>query len=103
MTTLTSQRHPAIEADGRAVPCGYDESRIQAARERLSALLARAAVLDLADAPGWEQLRAAAHATTSLLCAAEALPPHLYVGRGDPPVVVARTIAAAWRRAGASA
>jgi hypothetical protein len=102
MTTLTSERQHALEANDRAVPGGYDESRIHVARERLSALLARAAVLDLTDAPGWAQLRAAAHATTMLLCAAEALPPHLHVRHGDPPVVVARKIAAAWRRTGTS-
>jgi hypothetical protein len=103
MTSLTLERHRAIEADDRPTPSARDEWMISAARERLSPLLAKAAALDLDDAPGWAHLRATAHATTSLLCAAGLLPPNLHVRHGDPPVVVARTIAAAWRRAGAAA
>jgi hypothetical protein len=101
MTTLTlAPDHTSAAPDRTATPAGRTEWMIRAARQRLSPLLARAAELDLDDGPGWAHLRATAHATTSLLCAAELLPPQLRVRHGDPPVVVARTIAAAWRRAG---
>jgi hypothetical protein len=72
------------------------------ARDRLSPLLARAAELDLDDGQAWAQLRTVAHATTAVLTAAEVLPPHLRVRHGDPPVVVARTLATAWRWIGAT-
>jgi hypothetical protein len=97
MTALTMERHHTIAAEEPPTLSTRHEWRVNAARERLSSLLAQAAALDLDDAPGWARLRAAAHATTSLLCAAALLPPHLHVRHGDPPVVVARTIAAAWR------
>jgi hypothetical protein len=101
MTALTLQRGTSTPPGPRA-PTARDEWMIRAARERLSPLLARAAALELDDEPGWAHLRSTAHATTSLLCAAELLPPHLHVRHGDPPVVVARTIAAAWRRVSAA-
>jgi hypothetical protein len=97
MTTQTLERDRTTEAVDQPTP-GRNEWMIRAARERLGPLLAKAAALDLDDGPGWAHLRATAHATTSLLCAAELLPPHLHVRHGDPPVVIARTIAAAWRR-----
>jgi hypothetical protein len=99
LTTLTLERHPTTnEAEEPPATSPRNEWMIDAARQRLGPLLARAAALDLDDAPGWAHLRATAHATTSLLCAADLLPRHLHVRHGDPPVVVARAIAAAWRR-----
>jgi hypothetical protein len=98
MTTLTIERPHTATAGEPPTPSPRREWMIRAARERLGPLLAQAAALDLDDGPGWARLRATAHATTSLLCAADLLPPHLHVRHGDPPVVVARTIAAAWRR-----
>jgi hypothetical protein len=99
LTTLTLERPLTTnEAEEPPAPSPRNEWMITAARQRLGPLLAQAAALDLDDAPGWARLRATAHATTSLLCAADLLPPHLHVRHGDPPVVVARTIAAAWRR-----
>jgi hypothetical protein len=71
---------------------------VAAARERLNTLLATAAALDLDDTPGWDRLRATAHATTSVLCGAGVLPEHLRVRHHDPAVVVARTVANAWRQ-----
>jgi hypothetical protein len=73
---------------------------VAAACDRLSSLLATAAALDLDDAPGWARLRATAHATTSVLCGAGVLPESLRVRHHDTDVVVARTIANAWRRVG---
>jgi hypothetical protein len=101
MTSLTLERDRTTETVDRPT-LGRNEWMIRAARERLGPLLAKAAALELDDGPGWAHLRATAHATTSLLCAAELLPPHLHVRHGDPPVVIARTIAAAWRRVSAA-
>jgi hypothetical protein len=97
MTTSTLERHHTVAAEGSPTPAARNEWMIGAARERLGPLLAEAVALDLDDAPGWAHLRARAHATTSLLCAAELLPRHLHVRHGDPPVVIARTVATAWR------
>lgn len=66
---------------------------------RLRPLLDAAGMLDLDDREGWNQLRHAAQATTAELVTAGVLPEHLAVGADDPPVVIARTIAAAWRHA----
>jgi hypothetical protein len=99
MTTLTVERRHTTSDEDPPTLSARNEWMSRAARERLSPLLARAAALDLDDGPGWAHLRSSAHATMSQLCAAELLLPHLQVGHGDPPVVVARTIAAAWRRA----
>jgi hypothetical protein len=102
VTTQTLERQPTIAVEEPPAASARNEWMIGAARERLDPLLATAAALDLDDGPGWAHLRATAHATTTLLCAAELLPPHLHVRHADPPVVVARKIAAAWRRAGSS-
>jgi hypothetical protein len=103
MTTLIAERHLAIEADDRPAPPAHRERTADAARGLLDPLMARAAALDLDDAEGWAQLRSSAHATLTLLRAAGWLPPHLDVGPGDPPVVIARTIAVGWRQAGTAA
>lgn len=73
-----------------------------AAIARLRPLLVDAARLDMGDHPGGIRLRQAARATTAALATGGALPSHLVVGAGDPPAVVTRTIAAAWRHATAS-
>jgi hypothetical protein len=99
VTTQTLERQRTIAVEEAPAPSPRNEWMIGAARERLDPLLATAAGLDPDDAPGWAHLRATAHATTTLLCAAELLPPHLHVRHTDPPVVVARKVAAAWRRA----
>jgi hypothetical protein len=100
MTNVTVERRHATSAEDPPALSAGNEWMSRAARECLSPLLARAAALDPDDGPGWADLRSSAHATMSQLCAAALLLPHLQVGHGDPPVVVARTIAAAWRRAG---
>lgn len=64
---------------------------------RLRPLLAAAAELHLDDGEGWSRFRPAARATTAHLAADGALPGHLVVNADDPPVVITRTIAAAWR------
>jgi hypothetical protein len=98
--TLTiAPTHPLVVA-APAVPAP-SAAATDAARSRLSALLAEAGALDLEDVSGWARLRDAAARTTGVLVAAGALPPGSRVGADDAPVVVARTIAAAWRWTGA--
>lgn len=65
--------------------------------DHLGGLLARAASLDLDDLPGWARLRADAHTVTTRLASQGHLPWSLHVDHQDPPVIVARTIAHAWR------
>lgn len=67
--------------------------------ERLRPLLHEAAELDLDDRLGWMRLRDAARQATGELVATAGLPPHLAVTAVDPPAVVARTLAIAWRHA----
>lgn len=67
--------------------------------ERLEALLDAAARLDLHDRVGWARLRDAARVTIGGLVAGGRLPRHLVVVPDDPPVLVTRTIGAAWRHA----
>jgi hypothetical protein len=74
-----------------------DETERRADEDRLGSLLARAADLDLDDAQGWARLRADAHAVTMKLAVYGRLSWGLHVCHEDPPVVVARTIANAWR------
>lgn len=62
----------------------------------LRVLLGDVARTDLA-APGWDALTARAAAATGDLAAAGRLPHHLVVAPTDPPVVVARLLAAAMR------
>lgn len=71
--------------------------------ERLRPLLHAASELAIDDARGWMQLHEAAREATAELVETGGLPPHLAVMAHDPPAVVARTLAAAWRRATASA
>lgn len=92
--------HPLVVA-APAVPAP-STAATDAARSRLSPLLAEAGSLDLDDAPGWARLREAAVRTTGVLVDAAVLPPGIRVGGDDAPVVVARTIAAAWRWVGAA-
>lgn len=66
---------------------------------RLRPLLDAAGQLDLEDLEGWNRLRHAARTTTAVLVAGGALPGHLAVSTDDPPVLITRTIAAAWRHA----
>ncbi|MFA9430572.1 hypothetical protein [Egicoccus sp. AB-alg2] len=81
-------------------PTGW---RVEAARASLARVLAAAASADFDDAAGWARLRAQAHAATAVLWAAGVLPPHLRIRHGDPPVVVARGLARAWRHASLAA
>jgi hypothetical protein len=101
MSTITIDPHRAAVVGWRPTVPPSEELR-RAALDRLDPLLAEAAALELDDAPGWARLRAVAHATTAVLTAAELLPHHLRVRHGDPPVVIARTLANAWRWVGAS-
>ena len=79
MTTLTRERLQPTTVGEPPAPSPRDDGTVRAARERLTQLLAEAAALDLDDLPGWARMRAEAHATTSLLCAASLLPRHLHV------------------------
>jgi hypothetical protein len=99
MNGQISERHRAVAVDEPDAPSRPDVWTIDA-REQLDPLLAKAAALDLDDVRGWADLRAASHATTTLLSAAALLPPHLQVRHDDPPVVTARKIATAWRHTG---
>lgn len=67
------------------------------ALERLRPLLRAAGQLHLGDpdAAAWLHRRAAA--TTAALAAEGVVPAHLVVGLHDPPVVVVRLLARAWR------
>ena len=66
---------------------------------RLRPLLAAAGELDLRDREAWVRLRHAARLTTAALVAGGSLPEHLAVSPDDPPALVTRTLAAAWRHA----
>jgi hypothetical protein len=103
MPALTLEHHPRSTSPEPATPSARSALRVREAHHRLGPLLAQAAALDLDDAPGWARLRATAHATTSLLCGVSSLPWDLHVRHGDPPLVIARKIAAAWRRVDVSA
>jgi hypothetical protein len=87
---------PAV--DDEAVQARRLAEARQDAEEHLASLLAQAARTDLDDDPAWAHLRATAHATVAGLIAQELLPEHLRVRHHDDAVVVARTLAAAWRR-----
>jgi hypothetical protein len=78
-------------------PRGTSGPPLGAAAE-LHPLVAAAAVLALDDRAGWIALRAAASERTGRLARTGVLPAHLVVGDTDPPVLVGRTLAAAWRR-----
>lgn len=65
--------------------------------ERVRPLLRAAATTDLADHEGWQRLRHTAHVTLVVLAQGNRLPDHLVVTTHDPPVVVQRTLAAAWQ------
>jgi hypothetical protein len=67
--------------------------------ERLRPLLEAAAGLDLDDEAAWGSLRETARARIGTLIAGGRLPAHLAVAPTDPPVVVTRSIVAAWRYA----
>lgn len=67
--------------------------------ERLRALLDAAAELDLTDHERWRRLRATARPVIAVLVAGGRLPAYLAIGPDDPPVLVARTLAAAWQLA----
>jgi hypothetical protein len=66
---------------------------------RLRPLLDVAGQLDLEDREGWNRFRHAARTTTTVLVTGGVLPAHLAVRADDPPALIARTIAAAWRHA----
>jgi hypothetical protein len=64
----------------------------------LRQLLSEASTAALDDVGAWTGLRERAAEQTDRLARAGRLPRHLVVTRSDPPVVAARTLAAAWRR-----
>jgi hypothetical protein len=101
----TTGRRSTAEADrpgpprhGRAGPSPARSATSEAVG-RLRPLLDAAATLDLEDRAGWRRLRASARAATGALAAGGRLPPHLVVAPDDPPILVNRTLAAAWRQA----
>lgn len=67
------------------------------ALEWLRPLLSAAGQLDLDDRDAAARLHRRAAATTAALAAEGVLPAPLVVGRHDPPVVVVRLLARAWR------
>jgi hypothetical protein len=67
--------------------------------ELLRPLLDTAANLDLADREGWRHLHDASREVVAVLVTGGRLPNHLSIGADDPPVLVARTLAAAWQHA----
>jgi hypothetical protein len=73
------------------------DHEVDAARDQLSALLVDAAALEVTDEPAWDRLRADARVRIDTLVAAGVLPDHLRVEHRAPAVVVARTVATAWR------
>jgi hypothetical protein len=73
------------------------DDRRRDAAEVLGALLHAAASTSLDDAVAWTGLRRRAAEHTARLAADGRLPRHLVVDHRDPPVLVSRTIAAAWR------
>lgn len=67
--------------------------------QTLAALVDAAAVRPLEDRAGWAQLTAAARRVVDESIAHGHVPAVLAIEEGEPPVVVRRTIAAAWRHA----
>lgn len=94
-----SRHERTSAADRRPDPTGPVEDD---GLERLVALLDGAASLDLRDRVGWARLRDAARGTIGELVAGCRLPHYLVVAPDDPPILVTRTIAAAWRHASVS-
>jgi hypothetical protein len=82
---------PGRAADHRAA----DRAEGPVARE-LAGLLDRAAGLDVAE-PVWHELTIDAARVTAELAAAGRIGRHLVAAPTDPPAVVARLLAAAWR------
>ncbi len=83
----------------RRTPIALADAGVSPAIERLQPLLHTAAELDLHDTAGWDQLCASARDAVALLVADGELPRHFAIRRNEPPVVVARTLAAAWSHA----
>jgi hypothetical protein len=73
------------------------EARRRDAAEVVGALLQAAATTPLDDVGTWSDLRHRAAHHTARLAADGRLPRHLVIAREDPPVLVSRSIAAAWR------
>lgn len=63
---------------------------------RLATVLRTAAQLPL-DHLGWDRLTAEARSVTAALASEGRVPAHLVVGAHDPPALVTRSLAAAWR------
>jgi hypothetical protein len=97
-TTSISPFHPVPRPFPRPIPdAAPSEPEVDAARDHLSSLLVDAAALELTDGPAWDRLRADARARIDTLVAAGVLPRHLRVEPRAPAVVVARSVATAWR------
>jgi hypothetical protein len=102
--------HPTMQHDPasphaaevrRATERGPDDrtsGSAPSAAAELRPLVAAAAALAIDDRAGWIVLRVAATERTERLARTGVLPAHLVVRDADPPVLVARTLAAAWRR-----
>jgi hypothetical protein len=89
---------PGPRPGPRPAPVGVpSDHEVELARDQLSALLVDAAALDLTDGPAWDRLRADARVRIDTLVAAGVLPSQLRVEHRTPAVVVARTVATAWR------
>jgi hypothetical protein len=96
-TSTTSSRPATADRD---VPPDVAPRPVATSVEGFRSLVLTAATLPLDDHVGWSRLRARSHEATTRLVAEGALPPHLAVDRHDPSVVVARSLAAGWRRLG---
>jgi hypothetical protein len=97
-TTSISPFHPVPRPFPRPNPdAATSHPEVDAARDHLSSLLVDAGALDPSDGPAWDRLRADARSRIDTLVAAGVLPPHLRVEPRSPAVVVARTVATAWR------
>lgn len=96
---------PPSRTDETATPRGTEPLRdplvvaepSEIAIEQIRPLLDAAARLDLLDRDGWDRLRDAARTRFAVLIAGGQLPKHLAIAPDTPPVVVTRSIAAAWR------
>jgi hypothetical protein len=95
-----SRPETIVGTDQRDEPrSGYPDATVASstAIERVRPLLEAAAELDLRDVAGWGQLRKVAASRLNVLIAGGELPDHLAIVPHDPPVVVTRSIVAAWR------
>jgi hypothetical protein len=99
-TPTRSRPETTVGTDPRDEPrSGHSDATPASATAigRVRPLLQAAAELDLRDEVGWGQLRKVAASRLNVLIAGGQLPGHLAIVPDDPPMVVTRSIVAAWR------